>query len=549
VLLKDPEEPATYQQAKESLSSSDWLAAMNRELKVLEENDTWKVVPKPQKARVLRGKWVYKIKRPADKPIRYKARWVVKGYEQIQGQDYYDTFAGVVKANTLKVLWAIAATQDWEIEQMDAISAFTQGEIDEPMYVELPPGYPEFAASHHNNTANMPNDAVCLLNKALYGLKQSANLWQKKVVGVLAKLGFYPLNSDECVFRNPKTRIVITTYVDDFLLFGRDPRAIKQVKKQLSGLLSVDDMGPVYQFCGTRIIRDRQNRTIQLVQDQYIRRVLKSFGMDECSPVATPFESGGMVHMVPSTEEADPQRTEEYQSIVGSGMFGMTQTRVDIAWICSILSRFNANPSPQHLKAAKRLLRYLRGTETLGITYRGNPDGFLGIKAYSDSDYAGDLETRRSTTGYVIFMANGPVIWKSARQKAVTLSSTEAEYYALSNVAREAAWLYALLTELGYAGPDLRPLQVNGDNQGSLYLAENPQYHQKTKHIDVQYHYVRQEVRSNHISLHYVPTDQMPADGLTKPLTKENHLRFLGLLGLESKLESKKDLGSQSSSD
>jgi hypothetical protein len=122
------------------------------------------------------------------------------------------------------------------------------------------------------------------------------------------------------------------------------------------------------------------------------------------------------------------------------------------------------------------------------------------------------------------------VVWKSARQKTVTLSSTEAEYYALSNVAREAAWLYALLTELDYTGPDLRPLQVNGDNQGSLYLAENPQYHQKTKHIDVQYHYVRQEVRSNHINLHYEPTDQMPADGLTKPLAKEKHMRFLGLL-------------------
>ena len=121
-------------------------------------------------------------------------------------------------------------------------------------------------------------------------------------------------------------------------------------------------------------------------------------------------------------------------------------------------------------------------------------------------------------------MANGPVIWKSARQKAVKLSSTEAEYYALSHVAKEAAWLYALLTELGYAGPDLRPHQVNGDNQGSLYLAENPQYHQKTKHIDVQYHYVRQEVRSNHINLGDMPPDQMPADGLTKPLTKEKHL-------------------------
>jgi hypothetical protein len=343
MLLKDPEEPATYAQARRSPNSGSWLEAINQELKTLEDNNTWKVVPKPQKARVLPGKWVFKIKRPADKPIRYKDRWVVKGYEQVQDQDYYETFAGVVKANTLKVLWAIAATQDWEIEQMDAISAFTQGELDKPMYVELPPGYHDYRTAL--GQTNAPNDTVCLLNKALYGLKQSANVWQRKVVSVLAKLGFYPLNADECLFRNPKTRILITTYVDDFLLFGRDPKAIKLLKEELSRLLNVEDIGPVHQFCGTRIIRDRENRTIHLVQDQYIRRVLSSFGMNDCSPVATPFESGGMVHMVPSTEKTDPQRTEEYQSIVGSGMFGMTQTRVDIAWICSVLSRFNANPS------------------------------------------------------------------------------------------------------------------------------------------------------------------------------------------------------------
>jgi len=217
-------------------------------------------------------------------------------------------------------------------------------------------------------------------------------------------------------------------------------------------------------------------------------------------------------------------------------MFGMTQTRPDLAYVCSALSRFNHNPSSLHLKAAKRVLRYIRGTILLGITYRGDAPGVLNIVGYSDSDYAGDLETRRSTTGYLIFMAGGAVIWRAVRQKAVTLSSTEAEYYALSSIAREVAWLRHLLGELEYAGHDICPVIVNGDNQGSLYLAENPQYHQKTKHIEVQYHYIRQEVKARNIALNYVPTDQMAADGLTKPLNREKHMRFINLLNMESGL-------------
>ena len=322
-------------------------------------------------------------------------------------------------------------------------------------------------------------------------------------------------------------------YIDNFLLFGKDSEAIRTLKIKLQDHLILEDIGPYRQFLGTKVIRDRKSRAIHLVQDQYIDRIIRAFDMGDCTTVSMPMDAGAGAVMVPSTEEPDIDRTKVYQSLNGADMFAMTQTRPDLAYAESTLSRFNSNPSQGHLKAAKRVVRYLKGTRNLGITYRGGTQGFLNIDSYADSNYAGDLETRRSTTGYVVFMAGGPVVWRAQRQKSVTLSSTEAEYYALSGIARELSWIRQFLTEVGYSGPDLRPAVIHGDNQGSLYLAENPQYHQKTKHIDVQYHYIRQEIKAGNIVLDYVPTENMAADGVTKPLPLTGHQRFVKLLNME----------------
>ena len=180
------------------------------------------------------------------------------------------------------------------------------------------------------------------------------------------------------------------------------------------------------------------------------------------------------------------------------------------------------------------MFKYLSSTRNLGITYRHTGGDRLDFHGYNDSDYGSCLDTRQSTSGYVFFMAGGPVSWKSARQHSVTLSSTESEYYALTNAAKEASWLRLLLSDLGYSQSDIIPTLLYGDNIPSLQLAENPEHHQRSKHIDIQWHFIRNEVRDKKIMLSHVGTELMAADGLTKILGTVAHRRFIKLLGMES---------------
>jgi hypothetical protein len=532
-LKADPLEPLSYNAALASHDATQWKGAMDEEVDALIKNKTWKQVkrPNPKVIRVLHGKWVYKLKRNLDNTIaRFKARWVVKGYEQLYGIDYDQTFAGVAKSQSWKIVLALAAIYNLEIEQMDAITAFLHSETDATIYVELPDGY-------HGN-----GNYVGLLLRALYGLKQSPRLWQEKLRSELGKLGYKPLQSDHCLYTTDQGigGITIITHVDDFLLIGPCINAINKLKLALAKVFSMKDLGPCNTFLGLRLIRDRPNRKIHLVQDQYAERVLHAFNLQDAAPVYTPMEVSALNQMVPYNDgQATTSETKQYQSGVGSLMYPMTQSRPDLSFTVSVLSRFCHNPSPFHWKACQRAIIYFGNTKNLGITFSAQGIDGLDYHGYSDSDYAGDADTRRSTSGYVFFMGNGPVSWKTARQHAVTLSSTEAEYYALTEAAKEAKWHQALLDEIKYTGTDAHPTLLYGDNTGSLALAENPEHHGRAKHIDVRQHYIRQEVENGSIELSYVPTDQMAADGFTKPLPGPKHQEFITQLGMEDWSKSK----------
>jgi hypothetical protein len=522
-MIANAGEPRSYKEAMES-DEGKWHQAMESEMRSHAENNTWELMPYETGMRVLKGKWVYKIKKDSQgKVTRYKARWVVKGYEQRYGIDYEETFAGVAKAMALKVLWAFAAQYDLEVEQMDAITAFIQGEVSEEIYVEQPTGF---------EAGGEPK--VCRLKRALYGLKQSARLWQEKLSRVLQSLGYYPISADHCIYRNTETGIVIATYVDDFLIFGPRKDQIDMLKAKLHEVLKIEDLGPCEQFLGIRVIRDRQARTIHLVQDQYIEKVLKAFQMENSKPMSTPIAAGLVPLLVLSTLEASTSDIREYQSAIGSLMYALTQTRPDLAYAVSKLSRYSHNPGENHWKAVRHVFKYLSGTRTLGITYKCTGSERLDFHGYSDSDHGSCVDTRQSTSGYVFFMAGGPVSWKSSRQHSVTLSSTESEYYGLTNAAKEASWLRLLLSDLGYSQSDILPTQLYGDNIPSLQLAENPEHHQRSKHIDIQWHFIRNEVRDKKVALSYVSTENMAADGLTKILGTIAHSRFVKLLGMES---------------
>jgi hypothetical protein len=532
--VSDREEPKTLQEAKDSPDWPEWLEAMHAELSSLVKNKTWRAISvskghlRAQGKKALGAKWVFKIKCGADNQIiQYKARWVVKGYEQRYGLDYDQTFAGVVRAATWRITLGLAVANDWAVDQMDVKSAFLHGDIDEEVYVELPDGSELFP------NIFKPGETALLLQKALYGLKQSPRLWQLTLKAALKRLGYLPLVADQCVYRCTDTGLIIVTYVDDFLLIGPQGE-LKTLKQQLSEAFDMKDLGQCQYFLGVRIMWDRQNHQVTLYQDAYVRKTLEQFSMLECRAVSTPLDPGASETLVPYQGTASEDQIKLYQSLIGRINYLATQTRCDIAFTASILSRFLVNPAPAHIRSAKRVLQYLKGTMMHGITLGGLKYGphDLDIRLYTDSDYAGDRHTYRSTSGYVSFMAGGPVSWQSKRQSVVAQSSTEAEYIAMSESTKEAIWIRYLLEGLNYTGQDLECITLSGDNQGALSLAENPTFHRGSKHIAVRYHLIRQEVEEGRLRLAYIPTDHMPADGLTKALKSPAHARFTRLLTL-----------------
>jgi hypothetical protein len=326
--------------------------------------------------------------------------------------------------------------------------------------------------------------------------------------------------------------LIIVTYIDDFLLIRPQGEKLKTLKQQLSEAFDMKDLGQYQYFLGVRIIWDRQNRQVTLCQDAYVRKTLDQFGILECRAVLMPLDPGASETLVPYQGTASEDQIKLYQSLIGRINYLATQTRCDIAFTASILSRFLINPAPAYIRSAKRVLQYLKGTIIYGIILGGlkySPYD-LDIQLYTDSDYAGDCDTYRSTSRYVSFMAGGPVSWQSKRQSVVAQSSTEAEYIAMSESAKEATWIRYLLEGLSYI--NLEYITLSGDNQGALSLAENLTFHCGSKYIAVCYHLIHQEIKEGRLQLAYILMDLMPADGLTKALKSLVHARFLRLLTL-----------------
>ena len=294
------------------------------------------------------------------------------------------------------------------------------------------------------------------------------------------------------------------------------------------------DLGPYNHFLGIRIARDRAKRTTLLLQDTYIQKILENFQLDKSNTYQSPMEETTLQQLTPYEGDATKQEIFQYQSAIGSLQHLSIQTRADISFATGALARFNHNPSPLHWKAVQRVMKYLHGTKLLGVSYEATGTEELNLHGYSDADFAGDIATRKSTAGYVFFCANGPISWKSARLTAVTLSVTESEYYGLTNAAKEAKWIAQLLSELTYDKPDVRTILIHGDNTASINWSQNPESHQRSKHIDVKWHYIRQEVNLNSIRLEHKSTHDMTADGLTKPLSIAKHKRFVAQLGMRT---------------
>lgn len=522
IALIATETDPTYLEAMKSLQAPQWKIACQKEIDSLKDKDTWTLVPRSDDLKVLDGKWVLKIKDPYRNPI-YKARWVARGFQQQSGIDYNETFANTVNPIAWKLILAIAADLDLEIAQWDVKGAFPNAILHEKVYINQPIGWED---------PTKP-DYICLLNKALYGLKQSGREWEQHLKGLLCQLGLFPLKVDQSIYLNNDLSIVLIAYIDDIIVISSEKPKIRALFKDLSRSIELKDLGDIDEFLGIKITRNRPKRTISLSQSHYIDKILNQYKPRDKKEIklTSPIPIG--LKFEPIEGNAKLEDIKEFQQQIGTLIYLMAKTRPDLAYPVGYLARYMSNPSPTHFKVLKGIREYLSITKYLGLVYHSKSTS---IDCYVDSDWGGDIGTRRSTTGYLFVYRGTPLSWNSKLQRTVALSSCEAEYMALKEAIKEQQYIKALLSEIkGLLGPNLtiECLNVYTDSNSAIELAKNPVYHARTKHIDIQYHYVRECVQNEISRLKWIPTDAQLADGLTKPITTEKWIAFIQGIGLK----------------
>lgn len=519
-------EPKNYHEAINSRNSEQWREAMDDEMSSLIANGTWSLVDLPADKVALPTMWNYKAKRDGQGRLeRFKARLVVQGNRQVEGRDFDETFAPVNKLSTFRAVMAVAAELNLEIHQLDIKTAFLQGELEEEVYVRQPQGYSDGSTK------------VLRLHKALYGLKQAPRAWHTKLHSELTKLGFTVSEADAglYVYYHEQERMYLLVYVDDLLLVSNNTQLIDRIKQLLMSVFDARDLGEAVTFLGINILRDRGSRTIKLIQQRHTFDVISTFGLLDAKPLSVPLSSSIKL----SKEEGFPldSSASQYSQMVGSLNYLATCTRPDISYSVGALSRYLSCPTSVHLQAAKGVCRYIKGTADYGITYCGSRGSSSDISSlqpplgYCDADYAGDIDTRRSTTGYVFVLCGGAISWQSKRQPTVAVSTAEAEYMSAAAAVKEALWLSKLMVDLGM---EPSAIQILGDNQAALKLLKNPISSLRSKHIDVVHHFARERVLRGEVSFSYISTDQQVADILTKPLTTAKHNRCAAGMGMGS---------------
>ena len=486
---------------REAKNDPKWHEAMMEEMSALEKNKTWELVPFPTGKKVVSCKWVNAVKQdPFGKVERYKARLVAKGYSQTYGIDYDETFAPVAKMSTVRTLISCAANFDWPLYQLDVKNAFLHGDLQEEVYMEIPPGF----------STSQTKGKVLRLKKSLYGLKQSPRAWFDRFRRAMCGMGYKQCNGDHTLFyrHRGKKIAILVVYVDDIIITGDDTQEIAQLKENISKEFEVKDLGQLKYFLGIEIARSP--RGIVLSQRKYVLDLLCDTGMLGCRPASTPIEQNHKL----CAELGDPVNKERYQRLVGRLIY-LCHTRPDITYAVSIVSRYMHDPRSGHMDAVYRILRYLKGSPGKGLWFKKN--GHLGVEGYCDADWASSLDDRRSTSGYCVFVGGNLVSWRSKKQPVVSRSTAEAEYRAMSVSLSELLWLRNLLSELKLLMNI--PMKLWCDNKSAISIANNPVQHDRTKHVEIDRFFIKEKLDEGILKLGFVMSGEQVADCLTKALS------------------------------
>lgn len=505
-------EPKSYAEAVEL---EEWRDSMVDEHTAHVQNGTWEVTDLPPGKKVIQSMWLYKIKYHANgKPARNKSRLVACGNRQRKGLDYTDTFAPVAKPTTVRVLLAVAAAKQWEVHQMDVHNAFLHGDLEEEVYMKLPQG---FQGSDPTKVAR--------LKKSIYGLKQSPRCWFSKLSTALKAYGFTQSKPDYSHFSyiRGKVHLHILIYVDDFLIACNDMSTLQKFKNYLCECFHMKDLGKLKYFLGIEVARNREGFFVS--QRKYALDIIADTGLLGCKPVATPIELNHKLALAKGTPLADPA---PYRRLVGRLIY-LTFTRPELSYSVHILSQFMKLPLQEHWDAALRVVRYLKGCPSQGILLSSVSD--LQVTAYCDSDWSACPLTRRSLSSYIVLLGTSPVSWKTKKQNTVSASSAEAEYRCMAYTLRELKWLKRMLLSFGISHP--RPMRLFCDSQSAIYIAQNPVFHERTKHIENDCHQVRDALEEKLITTEHISTKEQPADLLTKALPSTTFTYLLFKLGIQ----------------
>ncbi|CAI7804490.1 unnamed protein product [Closterium sp. NIES-54] len=485
-----------------------WHEAMNKELKALQERNTWKVVPigVARNKTILTGKWVFRVKTKADGTIdKFKARWVVRGFDQEHGRDFTETFAPVSRHTSLRILLAIAAMKKKRLRQIDVANAFLYAPVDAKIYVELPHG------SHEE-----PNQ-VCQLQKSLYGIKQAPRLWQQYLNVRLTRIGFKQLPHDQGMYRFTKgdDYVLLIVYVDDVLYIGSTDNITTWFEGELQKELTLTVSSTVTQYLGLNIQEGED--AIYLNAAKYADTIAKRFALTPTT-ISTPYRYTTGNDKAKSAP-LKPAGIRNYQRKLGCLLFAAVTCRPDLSYSASQLATYLKRHEDEHMKELDRALHYLVSTPTIGLIYYKNITTTPKLIGYVDADHAGDSDNRRSRTGYIYRLEPiGPISWQSSKQELIALSSAEAEYIALCSATKEGLYLRELLEEAKLA--QLPSFSLFCDNQSAIRIANKNGFANRTKHIALRYFFVKDEIEKGRLELSYCPTSEMAADYLTKKLGK-----------------------------
>ena len=517
-----PPVPKSYDEAIASPHAKEWKAAMDAEFEALLANDTWELRPLPPGRQPIKCKWVYAYKTKPDGNLdRFKARLVAKGYSQTPGTDFHETFSPTVKYESIRLALAVAATTGMELRQFDITTAFLNALLHTELYMNQVPGYIDVLQKH----------LVCYLKKALYGLRQASREWNQRIDAFLKAFKLTQSSADTCVYFSDHTgcRLLIMLFVDDGLMISNSSATMDKVLDFMKDVFITKVTLDPELYVGIHLHRDRSHHLIYIDQALYIKTMLEKYRFTESHPVSTPAEPGA--HLRPVTTDSDDTIESHfpYAQIIGSLQFAALTTRPDIAYAVNNAAQFKNHPTTANCNAVRRILKYLKGTSDYRIPLGGQHSTFI-LTAYADVDYAAAIADRKSRTSYVIFFYGNPIAWTSKKQPCVATSTTHSEYIACYAVATEVIWLRRLLASIGI--PQTKPTTIFTDSQSAMRLALNPEFHSRTKHVDVKFHFLREQVVLRSIDIQYLLTQQQIADIMTKALPPDQYCRLRDLLTL-----------------